>query len=212
MWMMKNIISFFDTTFFPRICYICKKDGAVLCSSCLQSFEKSYDTPHPFISSVYSYKDKRIKKIIHAIKYFHRKDLIPPVAQACKEKIEVSLFHYKEPIIIVPIPMPRVRKYMRGYNHAEELARHISNATSFPLINTILLRTSWTKQQVFKKTRSERLKNQRNAFSVNTQHIPEGSTILLIDDVTTTGATLREARNVLLQGGAKNVLAYTIAH
>ena len=59
-------------------------------------------------------------------------------------------------------------------------------------------------------SRAERLKNQHNAFVVQTS--VQGLSVILVDDVTTTGATLLEARKVLLEAGATSVQAYTVAH
>ena len=208
--MIRSIVSFFDNALFPRVCFICKQDGSTLCSTCLKSFEKSYDTPHPFITSVYSYKDKRIKKIIHAIKYFHRKDLLAPFSEVIAGEIKKSE-NYSS-YILVPIPMPRLRKYLRGHNHSENLARMIGHAVSLPVQCDILKRSTIQskKRQVATRSRAERLKNQKNVFiaPANLNNLR----IILIDDVTTTGATLHEARRVLLAHGAASVMAFTIAH
>ena len=108
--------------------------------------------------------------------------------------------------------MPTIRKYLRGYNHTEALATSISNQTHIPVSTTTLVKnTSQSKKrQVLTKSRSERLKNQHNAFRINGTVL--GDKIILIDDVTTTGATLDEARKILLSNGALSVEAFTIAH
>lgn len=61
-------------------------------------------------------------------------------------------------------------------------------------------------------SRVERLHAQRDTFFVQTTQDLSNITIILIDDVTTTGATLHEARHTLIQAGAHNVIAYTLAH
>ncbi len=99
---------------------------------------------------------------------------------------------------------------MRGYNHAEIIAKEISKITSFPVSTNILVRARSPKRQVTTATRSERLNNQRKSFKVCGD--VKDMNIILVDDVSTTGATLDEARRVLLQYGAKNVQAVTLAH
>ena len=209
--MISTIISFFDRTLFPRSCFICKEESPLsLCENCLRSFAKSYETPSPFITSMYSYKDRRIKRIIHAIKYFHRKDLIVPLAMHTKGKMDI-LPNFSNSYALIPIPMPRLRRYIRGYNHAEELAKQLSLLTKIPLRSDVLARPSLTRRQVMTKTRHERLKNQHNTFVLKNP-IDKSTTVFLIDDVTTTGATLHEARKLLLGIGVERVFAYTIAH
>ncbi|MCF7843734.1 hypothetical protein K9M47_02450 [Candidatus Gracilibacteria bacterium] len=106
--------------------------------------------------------------------------------------------------------MPRIRKYIRGYNQAELISLSLSKQCSLPTISNTLIRTSSPKRQVTTKTRGERLKNQHNSFKVIKD--VTGLNIVLVDDVTTTGATLSEARSVLLKAGARSVKAVTIAH
>lgn len=193
--------------FFPSYCYICKKEGSPLCENCLLLRARAYDTPYPWITSIYSFKDPYIKKIIHAIKYFHRKDLLTPLVDELIKEINQN---NKKTCVLVPIPMLRLRKYIRGYNHAEEIARIVSRETKIKVATNLITRRSSKIQQVKTKSRSERLKNQHNAFSVHKN--VKGMNIILIDDVTTTGATLYEARKVFVEKGASSVEAYTLAH
>ena len=214
MWMINIIFSkcsnFIIGILFPPYCYVCKKENTQLCDSCLQHFAQAVDTPSPYITSIYSFKDPHIKKIIHAIKYFHRKDLITPFAKIMSSEIlkEKEYTTY----ILLPIPMPPLRKYTRGYNHTEALAQQIHTETSLTLRTKTLLRNPCVskKRQVQTKSRKERMRNQHNAFIVNEP--VKGMNIILIDDVATTGATLLEARRVLLEHGVSRVIAYTIAH
>ena len=108
--------------------------------------------------------------------------------------------------------MPHSRKYIRGYNHTEVLANLISKELGLFCRNTILIQNkgTHTKRQVATRGRTERLQNKRNTLIVSEN--VQNMNILLIDDVTTTGATLGEARRVLLQAGASQVMAFTIAH
>ena len=205
--MISRILTSITTILFPSYCFICKKEGGALCSTCLSQRKKVFDTPSPSITSIYSYRDPYIKKIIHSIKYFHRKDLIAPLVTELSHEI---LSHSPQPDVLVPIPMPYLRKVMRGYNHAEALAQCISLQTNIPVRSEILIRARSKKRQVTTHSRRERLQNQHNAFTV--QQNVEGLHIILIDDVSTTGATLLEARRVLIEQGAASVSAYTIAH
>lgn len=215
MWMITKIlsqsISKISSLLFPVHCYICKNDTyqLPLCEPCSRTLTKSIETPAPFIISLYSFRDPHIKRIVHAIKYFHRKDLITPLAKLLTQEIRIE---NDTEYVLVPIPMPTLRKYLRGYNHTEVLAKRVSKELNLPFKNNFLSHCgSITKRrQVATRSRHERLLNRKNTFlahpDVKNKHI------ILLDDVTTTGATLIEARKVLLERGASTVTAYTIAH
>mgnify|MGYP003394957399 CR=1 FL=1 len=206
MWMLRDWLL---NIFFPKICLGCHLKGISLCDKCLNNCRKSLGTPFIYIKSIYNFQDPLIKKSIHAIKYYHRKDLLIPLT---KELIE-ELKDYKD-FIFIPIPMSRLKKYIRGYNQAEEIAKILSEKLSIPILNNTLVRNKNTKRQVQMKTRNERLKNPKNSFSIKSGDAREikDKKIILVDDVITTGATINEVRNVLLKNGAKEVVAITIAH
>lgn len=218
MWMISKIISNCASKcislLFPMSCFICKSnilpDNEAICTKCFTNFTKALDAPHPFITSLYSFKDPNIKKSIHAIKYFHRKDLIFSFAKGLRNEIQQRNIHTN--FILIPIPMPTIRKYIRGYNHCDELAKEIAKSTTNTVKSNILTRNpnASTTRQVLTKSRKQRLENQRDTFRVQGDVL--GLHILLIDDVTTTGATLSEARKQLLKHGASYVEAFTIAH
>lgn len=208
---MRNFILNVITILFPPHCYICHKEGQSLCAKCLSHCKKSIDTQALYVTSVYSFQDPIIKKIIHAIKYFHRKDLVKPLAQSCVE--ELRKFHQElvvKDAIFIPIPMPLLRKYIRGYNQAEVIAQELSKHYKIPYTTKLLYRKGNHKRQVTTKTRGERIKNQYHSFIVKGE--VNNLDIILVDDVTTTGATIIEARNELLRAGAKSVRAMTVAH
>lgn len=206
--MIGRIIHSLSEILFPSACYLCKKEGETLCISCDRKLQRAVDTPSPSITSIYSFKDPGVKRAIHAIKYFHRKDLIAPFTKMIVKDIQEK--YLREKWTLIPIPMPTLRHYIRGYNHAEAIASEISEKTGIEVNQKILVRATTRKRQVMTISRSERIKNQKNVFK--TLQDVQGINIILIDDVTTTGATLLEARKILLEKGALNVKAYTIAH
>ena len=222
---MRIIISLFNNilnALFPPVCFGCRKKDITLCDKCIQNCARAIDTPAIYIESIYSFRDPLIKKIIHSIKYFHRRDLIEPLTRALADEMMRNFAsqnpsgittHYSLPTAhwtLIPIPMSRFRKYMRGYNQAELITKEISNKSGIPYNNKILSRSRATKQQVKTTTKSERLKNQSNSFVVTSP--VNNMNIILVDDVTTTGATIDEARKVLLKAGATKVRAITLAH
>ena len=191
---------------FPPICMGCRRDGSSLCKECLKKAKKSIDSPYPFIITLYSFKDPLIRRAIHNIKYFHRKDLLLPLSQELAD----TLSRLQIQGTLLPIPMHPIRKMIRGHNQAEVLAKELSILSGLSYDPTFLVRSLYRRQQVKTRSRKERLKNQHNAFAL--QKEPKGMDYILVDDVTTTGATLLEARNLLLRGGARKVYAITLAH
>ncbi|MBI4134867.1 MAG: ComF family protein [Candidatus Sungbacteria bacterium] len=115
-----------------------------------------------------------------------------------------------ERALLVPIPLHRKRLRERGFNQAEVIAKSLAKALSIPLENNILMRAKYAPPQTTMKTRKEREENAKNLYAVAAP-IPDGATIILVDDVSTTGATLEEAARVLKEARAKQVWAFTAA-
>ncbi len=116
--------------------------------------------------------------------------------------------------ILIPIPLHISRFHFRGFNQAEVLGRIFSQRLHIPIKADILKRIRKTIPQVEMKDREKRLKNMDGVFAVNNLSMKKWSntTILLFDDVYTTGATLRSAANVLKRAGVKKVWGITLAH
>ena len=207
MWMIEKLFSLCTSFLFPEECFLCRKETSVLCDECLSKLSYAAYTPAPCIISLYSFKDERVKKLIHASKYFHRKDILLRLSEKLAEKVKQEQDSF---VCIIPIPMPKLRALRRGYNHTEVLAQELSKHLMIPVSTKTLIRKTSKKRQVETTSRKERLSNQKHAFSVTGALL--GTHILLVDDVTTTGATLLEARKVLLASGAKTVTGITIAH
>lgn len=212
MWTIKNYLAKILGTFFPSRCYVCKKEGETICDTCIKTFPKNIDILPQYINSVFSFKYEEIQKIIHAIKYYHRKDLIKPLATILADELKKTnnQLRITNNCVLIPIPMPTLRKYMRGYNQSELIAKEISKILSIPINTDLLVRCRNTKRQVKSFNKAERMKNQHNSFKV----IGDVSNlnIILVDDVTTTGATISEARKILMENNAAEVRAITVAH
>jgi ComF family protein len=123
--------------------------------------------------------------------------------------------------ILIPIPLTRERRHERGFNQNElviketilaDVGKNSDGSKNFSFSFDVLAKTRHTVPQSSVKNRAERLKNLSDCFSVPHSELVHGKNIILIDDVTTTGSTLAEARTVLLKAGAKSVRAVVIAH
>jgi ComF family protein len=111
--------------------------------------------------------------------------------------------------MIVPIPQHWWRRLCRGYNQSEALARGMGKRLRLPVVASCLRRTRRTLPQV-SLTRQQRKENVRGAFAPRNLHLLQNRTILLVDDVMTTGATVHEAAKALRNGGASRVVVATL--
>ena len=115
--------------------------------------------------------------------------------------------------LLVPIPLSKKRLHERGYNQAELLARALvkHSGEKIRIETNALFKVRETGRQAMIHERSRRLGNLAKAFHADSTHV-RGKNIVLIDDITTTGATIVEARRALKKAGARKVLALTVAH
>jgi len=112
--------------------------------------------------------------------------------------------------LVCPIPLHPARRRERGFNQSLLLAAAIAMSTGLPLAE-FLVRKKNTATQTRKTNPKDRLKNLAGAFRLRLEADVRGKTVLLVDDVMTTGATLDQAARELLKGGAANVLGVVIA-
>ena len=112
--------------------------------------------------------------------------------------------------LVTPVPLHWWRKWTRGYNQSEAVARELAAALKAPFMPRLLQRTRWTPQQV-QPTREARRENVKGAFRVSRSARLTGKTVLLVDDVMTTGSTLGEAARMLCNAGADRVVVAVLA-
>ena len=153
-----------------------------------------------------------LRTAIHHFKYRDRPQLDSPLggllaAYARENGAALNGLRFDA---LVPVPMHSVRKRLRGYNQSERLARVLASELGLPLVTDILVRTRAARAQVG-LTGGARRGNVRGTFAVRRADTVVGKTLLLIDDVATTGSSLHECAAVLKSAGAKAVYALTLA-
>lgn len=152
--------------------------------------------------------DGRLRELILSYKFnkgLHVSRLLQSLVRGAFERGEMT------PDLLIPVPLHRKRLVWRGYNQSLELARDIARKYDLPLSGNALLRTRNTIPQ----TRVEaglRRRNIRGAFAADEKQV-RGKSVLLVDDVLTTGATLEECARTLRQAGAAavDVLVLSVA-
>jgi ComF family protein len=154
--------------------------------------------------------DGSLREAIHRWKYERKTRLTPFFA----EWMAAGLKLYWESDsfdLLLPVPLHTQRLRERGFNQTLLLVKELSRRIGTPYERTILQKKKPTIPQV-NLSGFEREKGVRGAFLVMGRKKLEGRSVLLVDDVYTTGATVNECSKVLLRGGAKKVHVLTLAH
>jgi len=179
--------------------------------------------PHTFtlngtsIISLLSYKDANAQHLIRALKY----NGSPVAASLCAHILEdflreetayIETFSDKM-AVITSVPLGKQRKRERGFNQTALILKELQEIfTDIGIADDILIRIKETKPQTT-LSRKERLENVADAFALTKrgEALPKNTLVIVIDDVTTTGATLEAASRPLTQNGIQ-VLPLAIAH
>lgn len=159
---------------------------------------------------VCDYEDKIIQKAIHFLKYGFARDLRHLFRLVLANSPVKTKFTTKKERVIIPIPLHPKRKRFRGFNQSEILAEEISAFLKIPVKNNILVRKKYSRPQVG-LDKKQRNKNIQDAFGLDSRLEISGQSVILIDDVYTTGSTMNEAAKVLKKGGVKEVIGIVIA-
>jgi ComF family protein len=151
-----------------------------------------------------------LRSVIRELKYHHQDTMRRRLGRMLGQLVASGIEDDETaPQLVMPAPMHWRRRLVRGGDHARALALAVARELHIPVGNE-LIRLRNTPQQA-KLPRSRRIKNVHGAFSVKKGKGLVGASILLVDDVTTTGATANEAARTLLQAGAARVTLAVVA-
>lgn len=175
----------------------------LLCPACL----KNHKTPFRLSRSAVHY-DEASKPLLLSFKFMDKTDNADILAKWLNI---AGLDIWKEGAdIIIPIPLHYTRLIKRRYNQSGLLAKELGKITGLKVDYTSVIRHKKTRPQVEFSGR-ERIKNVKGVFSVKHPEKIKGKRIVLIDDVMTTGSTMKECAMALRKAGAKSVDALTVA-
>lgn len=171
------------------------------------------------VLSFFVYKDPLVKAAILEVKSYANRKIAKLLGCVLYELLVAELEdldtfeNFKNPLLL-PIPMTRKSIRERGWNQCELFVDAIevaSRGKTFETSSNTLVKIKKTGDQVG-KGRKERFQNLAQCFSVSNPGAVHGRNIIVLDDITTTGATLQEAKRALLEAGARRVLLVAIAH
>lgn len=221
---------------FPRLCFNCgikvSKNEPLLCNKCfskipifqtlfcavcharLPDSKKLCHKDAQYILAAATAYEGLVKKLIWDLKY--NKKLA--AAEPLKKIAEIYFNNLIEPIspigqinLICPIPLHSKKERQRGFNQSTLITKAIAEKFNLPFVSNCLLKIKNTPPQMELKNFEQRTKNTSGSFTVKNMADIAGKTILLVDDVTTTGSTLHEAAKILKAAGAKKIIAFAIA-
>jgi ComF family protein len=199
---------------YPKVCIACGThlfaDEVEICKMCLNHLPKTGFEKHPddnaisamlwgrcSVESAYSLyyyrKGERIQSLLHAVKYKGNKALGHALGKQLGKNIKSS---HKEFDVIVPIPLHPMKQLKRGFNQSEVIAEGTKEILSIPVDASIVHRRKFTSTQT-RKSRFDRWKNVENIFTLNESSSLKGKSVLVIDDVITTGSTMEACVNSL---------------
>ncbi len=215
--------------FFPPCCVVCQHLGSWLCADCIAMIEMIHPpvcnqcglppgvhgtedpclVPAPLDGlRACAFHSGPLREAIHDFKYRDLTALAVPLGRLMAAAWALLEGDWL-PQAVVPVPLHPRRHRQRGYNQSALLAREMAASLEIPLLEGILYRVKATVPQVELDVDERRI-NVQDAFRCQADSLA-GRSVLLVDDVCTTGATLASACHALKEAGASRVLAYTLA-
>lgn len=219
---------------FPRRCPVCgeivKPKGAWICPGCLKKLSpvrqpacrrcgkevlhermeycpdcSRYPRSFEAGMALLNYNDAA-RRSMAAVKYKNKREYLDFYARAMAVRMTKRVKGWQADAL-VPVPVHPSRRRVRGYNQAQELAKRLAKAWEIPVDDRLLYRTRRTAPQKSLNSR-ERLANLQQAFAVDRRRAAKGDvpeTVILVDDIYTTGSTIEACSRVLKAAGVKRV-------
>ena len=167
-------------------------------------------TTRPGTVILLNFSDARVRNVIHEAKYHGSRYAFELLALALAEYLRDADDVGRRTSHIVPVPLGKERRKERGFNQVEEVAKRVAGELGINLETDLIIRTRETESQV-SLPRHKREENMRGAFKA-TRHADPSHTYILVDDVTTTGATLQATIDALKESGAEHIIPLALAH
>ncbi len=211
---------------YPPLCVLCKERLArgerVVCSRCWARVER-WDAEVPLegarvvkpvhAAGLFAMADRGqpeekdpLRGIVHHLKYRNKKSLAQRLGRMMAEAVERS----PELDAVIPVPLHSARRRERGYNQSELLSAEVGQNLGLPVLKNALKRIKNTPSQTG-LDREQRIQNVKGAFRARDSSTILGKRVLLVDDVTTTGATLEACGEALALAGAGKISAVVAA-
>lgn len=227
--MLKAALNFL----FPISCLSCKASGTYLCDRCVKIIPRetkifygsrsvpSFSSPPDFKRGLFAvmaaarYQNPIIQKSIHLLKYRRIRALAKPLGDILAERVREFVNENPKQWLIVPIPLHPRKLRARGFNQNDLISQ-----AAFEMWDSVCLKSGkFNPLRRVKDTRSqtdlkvgERFENVKGVFAVSNEVAIRGRSVILIDDVMTTGATMLLAGKTLYEAGAREIWGAVVAY
>ncbi|MEK9173597.1 MAG: double zinc ribbon domain-containing protein [Patescibacteria group bacterium] len=224
--------SFFSKFLFPELCLGCRadlSDSGVLCNDCFSKIDR-FSTPFcgkcrarlpeakkichrdfPYVlGAATSYNNEVVKKLIYGLKFKSLSSAAQPLTKILCDYSE-GVFRDMKKFTVLPVPLSPSRLKERGFNQSEIIALGFAEHFKLKLDKNVLIRTRETKPQSEQNYFESRFENVRGCFLAKKEAFARTKDVILVDDVTTSGATLIEASRALKEAGVRRIIALAVA-
>lgn len=205
---------------YPEQCIACNRKGASLCAFCERTIITKPTMLGDWLVALFEYRQPIVNKAIKDLKYRHCRGVSDYFGNALYREFFSPLARKPDEageIVLIPIPGSIEGNQRKGYNHAAEIALGVVKAAKAHDLNIVaeidvLKKACCAGQQVKTASRGAREMNMKDAFVIEHPERVQGKHVVIIDDVVTTGETMRAARALLKKAGAKKVIGIAVAH
>lgn len=201
----------------PEVCLVCGMRGSIVCEGCARRLPPARTHISPWVFPRFDYQDKSVQTLMihlkdHPVKSLARfcvEELAPLVVEELADR---QMFgNWELTFLVVPIPIDRRRFIKHGFNQVELLGRELARALPGARYADILQKIKQTPKQALHTKRSHRLRGIAGAYEVK-RTLQTTRSVIIIDDISTTGATLAEAKRALRTAGFKHIIGVSVAH
>ena len=218
--MLKQIAKILSDFFFPLHCLSCGQEGDLACPKCRQNLDLPIGDEqlrHENIFVITTYQDPLAKQLIQVLKYYHLKVAAKTIAEITQSRQKMlGLNLDQEQWLLIPAPLSTWRRLNRGYNQSELIAKQLAKLDPghFQVADRLVKKIKDTPSQVSIKNRADRLKNLQAVFQLDQQKSSQlrNQAVIILDDVSTTGTTLRELKKVIQAAGPRKIIGLVFAH
>lgn len=207
---MKSLINLF----FPKVCAACKgfllQDEKVICTQCRHDFPLTDHFVNKYNSAFIKFNGKVevenaatllwfhkkgiVQELIHNLKYKGHEEIGTALGYWCVDELKKNNFSQFD--CVIPVPLHPKKKKERGYNQVDTFGKAIADGLKIPFVENVLIRTAYSKTQT-KKSLINRSEIVKEIFNISNDISQNGNSILLVDDVITTGSTLESCIRAL---------------
>mgnify|MGYP001613288741 CR=1 FL=1 len=219
--MLKFISDSILDVLFPRRCFGCGLENMALCEACIGEFPPApAESGDVTAYAPFSYRHPPLKKALWALKFEGNTEVARICARLLYDRIiplieEYASYRGVKMPLLVPVPISRRRRWARGYNQTECIARELARldgGSSFELFTGALIKTKDVPPQTTLREKTARMKNIEGCFATKHPDSINGRDVIVLDDIYTTGATFGEAKRVLKRARARTVICVAVAH